>query len=54
MNLKHKLTLFVKQNALAKNISRMWPYIKPYWFRAALGVALRCPWARWTAPWLCS
>ena len=43
MNLKHKLTLFVKQNALAKNISRMWPYIKPYWFRAALGVALTVP-----------
>ena len=33
----------VKQNALVKNFVRMWPYIKPYWFRAALGVALTVP-----------
>ena len=24
----------IKQNALVKNFLRMWPYIKPYWFRA--------------------
>lgn len=30
-------------NLLIKNFRRMWPYIKPYWFRAALGVALTVP-----------
>ena len=33
----------IKQNALVKNFLRMWPYIKPYWFRACLGVALTVP-----------
>ncbi|WP_428071077.1 ABC transporter ATP-binding protein [Candidatus Avelusimicrobium alvi] len=32
-----------KQNILVKNFCRMWPYIKPYWFRACLGVALTVP-----------
>ena len=31
------------QNALVKNFLRMWPYVKPYWFRASLGVALTVP-----------
>ncbi len=30
-------------NALIKNFRRMWPYIKPFWFRACLGVALTVP-----------
>ncbi len=30
-------------NALIKNCRRMWPYIKPFWFRACLGVALTIP-----------
>jgi len=30
-------------NLLIKNFRRMWPYIKPYWFRACLGVALTVP-----------
>lgn len=31
------------KNLLVINLKRMWPYIKPYWFRAALGVALTVP-----------
>lgn len=31
------------QNSLIVNYKRMWPYIKPYWFRAFLGVALAIP-----------
>jgi len=30
-------------NTLVINAKRMWPYIKPYWFRACLGVALTVP-----------
>ena len=33
----------LNQNLLVKNFRRMWPYIKPYWFRACLGVALTVP-----------
>lgn len=32
-----------RQNTLVKNFKRMWPYIKPYWFRASLGVILTVP-----------
>lgn len=30
-------------NSLYINYKRMWPFIKPYWFRACLGVALAVP-----------
>ena len=30
-------------NSLLCNWRRMWPYIKPYWFRACLGAALTAP-----------
>lgn len=30
-------------NSLYVNYKRMWPFIKPYWFRACLGVALAVP-----------
>ncbi|WP_428042290.1 ABC transporter ATP-binding protein [Candidatus Avelusimicrobium fimicolum] len=30
-------------NLLVVNFRRMWPYIKPYWFRALLGVCLTVP-----------
>ena len=33
----------LKKNLLVINFKRMWPYIKPYWFRACLGVALTVP-----------
>ncbi len=41
--MKTEYKKWIKQNALVKNFIRMWPYIKPYWFRAALGVALTVP-----------
>lgn len=31
------------QNVLVKNFRRMWPFIKPYWFRALIGVLLTIP-----------
>ena len=33
----------INKNLVIKNFRRMWPYIKPYWFRACLGVALTVP-----------
>ncbi len=41
--MKIEIKKIIKQNTLVKNFLRMWPYIKPYWFRAALGVALTVP-----------
>ena len=37
------MTKLLENNLLVINFKRMWPYIKPYWFRAALGVALTVP-----------
>lgn len=33
----------LQKNLLIVNFKRMWPYIKPYWGRACLGVALTVP-----------
>ena len=33
----------ISANTLVKNFRRMWPYVKPYWFRACLGVILTIP-----------
>ncbi|MBQ3667079.1 MAG: ATP-binding cassette domain-containing protein [Elusimicrobiaceae bacterium] len=33
----------ISKNQLIVNCKRMWPYVKPYWFRAGLGVALTVP-----------
>lgn len=33
----------VNANLVVYNMRRMWPYVKPYWFRACLGVALTVP-----------
>ncbi|MBR2865678.1 MAG: ATP-binding cassette domain-containing protein [Elusimicrobiaceae bacterium] len=33
----------INNNDLIKNAKRMWPYVKPYWFRALLGVGLTIP-----------
>ncbi len=33
----------ISSNILVKNFRRMWPFIKPYWFRALLGVLLTIP-----------
>ncbi len=41
--LKTPLSELILKNSLIVNYRRMWPYIKPYWFRAFLGVALAIP-----------
>lgn len=41
--LKEKARKVITANTLVKNFRRMWPYIKPYWGRALLGVALTIP-----------
>lgn len=33
----------INNNAMIKNAKRMWPYVKPFWFRALLGVSLTIP-----------
>lgn len=51
MTKKHKLKYKIKEkakaklnaNILIKNFRRMWPYIKPYWGRALVGVLLTIP-----------
>ena len=40
---KTPLKELVFKNSLVVSYRRMWPYIKPYWFRALLGVALAVP-----------
>lgn len=39
LNLKDKLF----NNALVRNYRRMWPYIKPYWFRALMAILISIP-----------
>ena len=34
---------FISKNLIIINFHRMWPYIKPYWFRALLGAILTIP-----------
>ncbi len=45
--MKEKLTKEIKnkllQNMFVKNYKRMWPYVKPYWFRGALSLLLAIP-----------
>ncbi|WP_428074693.1 ABC transporter ATP-binding protein [Candidatus Avelusimicrobium luingense] len=38
-----KLKAKLAENNFVKNCRRMWPYVKPFWFRALLGVALTVP-----------
>ncbi len=33
----------VKENQFVRNYSRMWPFIKPYWFRAVLAALITIP-----------
>ena len=42
-NFKQKAKEKITANILIKNFRRMWPYIKPYWGRALLGVLLTIP-----------
>ena len=39
---KHS-TSKLARNAVVKNYKRMWPYIKPYWFRGLLSILLAIP-----------
>ena len=41
--MKKLLKNTILKNQLVINCRRMWPYVKPYWFRACLGVALTVP-----------
>lgn len=41
--LKKPFDALIFHNSLFINYKRMWPFIKPYWFRALLGVALAVP-----------
>lgn len=41
--LKKPFDALIFHNSLFINYKRMWPFIKPYWFRAFLGVALAVP-----------
>ena len=41
--LKAPINELIFKNSLVVNYKRMWPYIKPYWFRAFLGVGLAVP-----------
>lgn len=41
--LKEKAKKTITANALVKNFRRMWPFIKPYWGRALLGILLTIP-----------
>lgn len=40
---KKPFDALIFHNSLFINYKRMWPFIKPYWFRAFLGVALAVP-----------
>lgn len=42
MNLNTIKTLLFS-NAFIRNYKRMWPYVKPYWFRALMGVLISIP-----------
>lgn len=41
--LKEKTKQAITKNILIKNFRRMWPYVKPYWGRALLGVLFTIP-----------
>ena len=41
--MKKNIKQTFSNNILIKNFRRMWPFIKPYWFRALLGVLLTIP-----------
>ncbi len=43
MILTNKIREFLVNNGFVRNYKRMWPYIKPYWFRGLLSVLLAIP-----------
>ncbi|MDR0291616.1 MAG: ATP-binding cassette domain-containing protein [Elusimicrobium sp.] len=38
-----KINNFIANNLVIKNYRRMWPFVKPFWFRALIGVLLTIP-----------
>lgn len=40
---KNQSASFLARNAIVKNYKRMWPYVKPYWFRGLLSILLAIP-----------
>lgn len=40
---KEKIIETIKDNQFVRNYSRMWPYIKPFWFRALLSMLICIP-----------
>lgn len=40
---KKQSASFLARNAIVKNYKRMWPYVKPYWFRGLLSILLAIP-----------
>lgn len=42
-SMKKLLNKTFSTNLLVKNVRRMWPFIKPYWFRALIGILLTIP-----------
>lgn len=43
MQVKTTLKQWITQNQFVRNYKRMWPFVKPYWGRALLGVLLTIP-----------
>lgn len=41
--LKDKFKQYILRNMFVQNYKRMWPYVKPYWFRALLSVLVAIP-----------
>ena len=41
--LKNKFKQYILRNMFVQNYKRMWPYVKPYWFRALLSVLVAIP-----------
>ena len=41
--LNRPLGELLTKNPLVDNYKKMWPFVKPYWFRAVLGLLLALP-----------
>ncbi|MBR6000548.1 MAG: hypothetical protein IK089_04755, partial [Oxalobacter sp.] len=43
MGLKEKLLKKINRQHFVQNYKRMWPFVKPYWFRALIAMLLCFP-----------
>ena len=39
----NKISEKIKENRFIKNYKRMWPFVKPFWFRALLSTIITIP-----------